>query len=98
MTKPDDIPQDVWDAAQAAMSIKHPPNAPWVSMMPTAIAKAIMADRERVALALWSLRAETEEFDNDIIWNSALDAAASAINAREQKVEDRSVPRSWVLM
>ncbi len=40
--KPDDIPQDVWGAAIAATRYKH-------IMLDEAIARAIMAERERCA-------------------------------------------------
>lgn len=50
MSKPDDIPQDVWDAAEKpAFRVKMDAAAgQWWDIHPT-IARAIMAERERCA-------------------------------------------------
>lgn len=47
MTKPDDIPQEVWDAAQAALSTMPTYGDPEEQCHATA--RAILAERERCA-------------------------------------------------
>lgn len=46
MTKPDDMPQDIWDAADAEVE-RMPERSPFKSDVRLAIARAILAERER---------------------------------------------------